>query len=613
MMLNSQPGNASIDPWREKYIAQGEAFDQQIQSLEDYTQLLQRALVRISLAADGQDSELDKSLENLRRLLRKAKPSIADISGNLATIENTLLRLDNDTSTASDAGLNALNQLISQLLEMDLSRDNKKALKAIAKALKKQGDNLKAYPQLLNEYARVQQRAINESLQQLQAKAGVTGDKEGGKQNQGILSKLFSSNQGGSERGKTETTIADTAVETAPVADNQIENNISPPTAATVEPGIKEQASIQKVDEPENEKDEKHPVHHASKSMVDFQYLCESLAGLVERLSIPETEKPAVEALRNRIDAELNSDEVVGVIEELAQLIIMAVDKGQQDFEQFLQTLDKQLLEINAFLSESYSAENERRNAAGQFDQDMRSQVNSFSDEVMQATDLNLLKNSVKKHLDLISVSMDQWVDAEKQHESQANEQVAALKEQLSLLENETSAIKARLRKERINALTDILTGVPNREAMDERLSFEWKRFQRYGHPLVLAVLDIDYFKQVNDEYGHLVGDKVLKDVSKTVQKLTRKTDFFARYGGEEFVIIMPETKLDGAVLAMNKIREEIENLTFSYLKKDKNITVSFGLVAFRKGVSLETLFDLADKALYQAKIHGRNRVEVAK
>ena len=130
-MLKSEAGGDNR--WREKYFAQGEEFEQQAKSFENYIHLLQRALVRISLAADGQDNDLDKMLSDLRSQLRKTSPSITDISGSLSNIENVLLRLDKERGSSSATGMEALNALVNQLLQMDLSRENKKSLKSISK------------------------------------------------------------------------------------------------------------------------------------------------------------------------------------------------------------------------------------------------------------------------------------------------------------------------------------------------------------------------------------------------------------------------------------------------------------------------------------------------
>jgi len=159
----------------------------------------------------------------------------------------------------------------------------------------------------------------------------------------------------------------------------------------------------------------------------------------------------------------------------------------------------------------------------------------------------------------------------------------------------------------------DHLTGLPNRRTYDKQIALEISRALRTSRPLSLAVLDIDKFKKVNDGYGHLAGDQVLRDLAELAKRSKRKTDFFARYGGEEFVFIFTETSLhgekgkeDGAFHAAERFR----NLAEKTLKvNDEPITISVGVTEWKKDNSPKKLFDRADQAMLQAKKAGRNRV----
>ncbi|MGB3623828.1 MAG: GGDEF domain-containing protein, partial [Ketobacter sp.] len=125
-----------------------------------------------------------------------------------------------------------------------------------------------------------------------------------------------------------------------------------------------------------------------------------------------------------------------------------------------------------------------------------------------------------------------------------------------------------------------------------------------------ITIIDIDHFKKINDTLGHLRGDKVLKLVAREISQRLRSEDFVARYGGEEFVIIMPETDLQSALVATEKVRAAIESCPFSFNQQPIPITASFGVTSFENGDEIETCFERADKALYRAKELGRNRVE---
>lgn len=157
-------------------------------------------------------------------------------------------------------------------------------------------------------------------------------------------------------------------------------------------------------------------------------------------------------------------------------------------------------------------------------------------------------------------------------------------------------------------AYYDGLTGVYNRNKLEELFNQELLRVQRYNHALSVAIIDIDHFKNFNDTYGHLIGDEVLILLAQSVNEKVRSTDVFARWGGEEFVIIFVETKIDVAFKTANYIRKEIEQLEHETAGK---ITASFGITQYKEGDTLESLFKRCDDALYIAKDNGRNRVEM--
>lgn len=148
---------------------------------------------------------------------------------------------------------------------------------------------------------------------------------------------------------------------------------------------------------------------------------------------------------------------------------------------------------------------------------------------------------------------------------------------------------------------TDPLTGVSNRRALDETLESMFAMLHRYEQPFGLLLLDIDHFKQINDEQGHLYGDRMLKSVARLMDENVRDTDIVARYGGEEFVIVMPQTTLEGASSFADRLRQRIE--------EQLPLTVSAGVAQAGEGDNPQTLLARADAALYGAKAAGRNRI----
>jgi diguanylate cyclase (GGDEF)-like protein/PAS domain S-box-containing protein len=149
----------------------------------------------------------------------------------------------------------------------------------------------------------------------------------------------------------------------------------------------------------------------------------------------------------------------------------------------------------------------------------------------------------------------------------------------------------------------DSLTGIYNRRILFERLDYEMKRVGRTQKPLSVIIMDIDFFKQVNDQHGHLVGDQVLIQVARLLKQSVRKTDIVGRYGGEEFLIILPDCSAAEGILVAEKIRRAIQEALFA---EDLKVTISGGVAEYTDQ-SIEKFIEVADDYLYEAKRNGRN------
>ena len=163
-------------------------------------------------------------------------------------------------------------------------------------------------------------------------------------------------------------------------------------------------------------------------------------------------------------------------------------------------------------------------------------------------------------------------------------------------------------------ATLDALTSLNNRRQFETRLKQEVAAAKRQQKPLCGMMIDIDFFKRVNDTYGHAAGDEVLKQTAAVIKELLRESDIPSRYGGEEFAILLPFTHLDEARVVGERLRKAVENTPVTIgeddsLKKNINVTISMGIAEFNPEETGEELFERADKALYQAKESGRNRV----
>ncbi len=186
-----------------------------------------------------------------------------------------------------------------------------------------------------------------------------------------------------------------------------------------------------------------------------------------------------------------------------------------------------------------------------------------------------------------------------------------ALKNDVHNTISELDALKKELKNLREAAKTDMLTGLLNRRGFEDTIAEPMKAAQEETAPLTLIIADIDLFKRINDTYGHLTGDNVLKLIAKLLQKHIKGKDVAGRFGGEEFIMVLPETKLDGGFVLAEQIRTSLEKMRWQSKSSGKDIgtiTISLGVAQFAPGEDLNALIQRADKALYAAKENGRNR-----
>ena len=187
---------------------------------------------------------------------------------------------------------------------------------------------------------------------------------------------------------------------------------------------------------------------------------------------------------------------------------------------------------------------------------------------------------------------------------AESQRQAAEEKQRLERLVAERTAELERM------ATTDALTGAFNRHRVFEVAEMELARATRYEHPICLAMLDLDYFKAINDRFGHAVGDEALAAVAKVVRAELRSVDVLGRYGGEELIVVLPETPRDAAAIALERARAAVAAIRLS--EAEALVRVSGGVVQVQHGETLDAALKRADAALYEAKRSGRNRLVVA-
>ena len=276
--------------------------------------------------------------------------------------------------------------------------------------------------------------------------------------------------------------------------------------------------------------------------------------------------------------------------------------------QRLLQELSGRLEEISQHLR-GEDAERAAADADGSaFGQTLLNQTAALRDKVREATDLASLQQQVQQRLSAIGAHVRDYRGREEARLEAYRLRTEQLHSRVEELENRTLLLTRSLANSEQRAYTDALTGVPNRQAYDERIARSFEQWPSDRRPRSLAAFDIDHFKRINDQHGHLVGDKVLQLLAQHLSRHLREADFFARYGGEEFVLLMDGLPLAQALTVTDRLRQGIEKLSLHCHHTPVQITVSCGVASLCDGDTAESLFGRADQALYAAKHGGRNR-----
>ena len=590
--------------WKEKYLASLEQQEQSELLWEGRIDLLRRGLVRCSLAAEGVDKAVDQCMEEVREILRRDEID-QPLGALIPRLEKTVLDSDTRRQQRQQDAVAALQRLIEQLLKLEPGRDLRKMLKSMLKELNKGSVQVYQLPAVLSQLAQLQQQVLSDIGQE--AASGPS-----------FLQRLF---------GAREAQVASVAAEpTAPAIAARAETAAEPVQAAEpaasalpVQPAtlVAAQAELEQapvVSEPAAEQalPEEYALYGSEPGYSAVApHIAQSLNQLLVGLELPRGHQAQAQLLLNRLNGPLNWYELVPVIDDVAVLVLAANELGQQDFAGYLAQLNKRLELFVGSMQHVQSVHESVSQETLSFSQSLREQVSDMQSSVQEATNLESLKQSLDQRLDALLDSVGSYQQGRVGREEELSERLQGMLQRVAEMEQEANQFREHLEEQRQKSLQDSLTGLPNRAAWVERLELEVERRRRYGGELLLAVLDIDFFKRVNDTFGHQAGDKVLKIVANELNQRLRKTDFIARFGGEEFVLLLPATPLNGGLQLLESLREAVQACPFHFKGEPLTITCSAGLAVFEGDESADEVFERADRALYRAKNNGRNRIEV--
>lgn len=340
------------------------------------------------------------------------------------------------------------------------------------------------------------------------------------------------------------------------------------------------------------------------------QEVNQSLNALLDHLPVPDELYTRLNQLKATLQQRLDKEMLIDLLNKLTDLVSEAFDLEQSRFKVFLQELTSQLVDFDHYLQQN-SVSNQQANFEGEMlQQGIDSNLQEMKEHIDSSKTIEELSQKLAQNLANIGNRIHEYRTKEKQRLTDYDKQISSLHERLEVSEKRVNEIKRMLSVQKLRANVDSLTGLPNRASFDEQIQISYDRWLRCQGELCLAIADIDHFKVINDNFGHLAGDKVLKKIAAIFKQSIRTVDYLARYGGEEFLFIFERTSLDAAKTVLESLRIAVEDCEFCYRDSLVKVTVSFGLTSIRPDEDIESLFNRADEAMYTAKRAGRNRVE---
>ncbi|MBL1378318.1 GGDEF domain-containing protein [Zobellella iuensis] len=354
----------------------------------------------------------------------------------------------------------------------------------------------------------------------------------------------------------------------------------------------------------------KHCVEQETLSRAHHHEICSRLQQLIDELHFSGEIGAALAKIQSQLLQQVDPAALPPLCLRLIELTIEGCRQERQNSTLFLAKLNTNLGEMHHNFAISLSEGQALFDARTHHGHHIAGELRAIGEHLV-GQDKDRLKEEIELRLRSITHVLVQHERLQEREQSLLN-RMNAMEKQISELKSEADDFKQRLSVQNEKLFIDNLTQIYNRAAMDERLEVEYRRWLRYQEPLCIALLDIDYFKEINDKYGHLAGDKALRLIARTIHKSLRQTDFVARFGGEEFVLLLPNVNPDKLHKPLEKLREQIRNIPFRFKEERVTITASIGATQFQKGDSTTSALERADRALYRAKHAGRDQIVMA-
>ncbi len=346
----------------------------------------------------------------------------------------------------------------------------------------------------------------------------------------------------------------------------------------------------------------------------DSESLKEISDALLDRLKdlLPVSMTDKLNELKDTIHSDKSKSNLNEWMESPINIIkrhIKSLTSRNKELEDFMIAAMQNLSETEIHLTTELSSQQQKFREDKSFTDQISDNITTMTDDVNVSGNVSEIKSALMNKIESINTRITEKRESDVQRLKETEKTLEDMSTRLSEIKEEADEIRRRSKEIEYEAITDALTGLYNRKGYDNKLSETLAHVDRYNIKSSLIICDIDFFKQINDNFGHKVGDLALIKLASLLKERLRTNDFIARFGGEEFVVILPHTELDGAAKAGDGLREFIDNAAFSYKGTHIPLTISVGVSEFRKDDDSTSIFERADHALYLAKTSGRNTV----
>ena len=337
--------------------------------------------------------------------------------------------------------------------------------------------------------------------------------------------------------------------------------------------------------------------------------LVEQFAKLINSLTLSKENTKHLATIKKDLHTPLAYESLHESLLKTFDIIVKDLSAERETAESFLSTLNETLSTMQSALSSALNGSKQSADKSGKLNEQLHQHINEMSGVVNTATSLTDIKKDINEKLTLIAAALEEKSSIESKQQQDLEQQLEDMNSKVTQLEKQSAAFEKRLAETQIKSMQDALTKLNNRAAFDDYFTKQMVRYHHEAFDLALVILDLDDFKRINDTYGHTAGDKTLQVIANTLTKSLDKDIFIGRYGGEEFVLIFKNVSKTKLVSLLDSIRKQISRLPFKFRSNKVSITMSIGATHINTEDNIHIAFERADKALYQAKEQGKNRV----